>query len=159
MCVNKKNKNQRHHSAQLRSDHNSFLTFFYKRVDSGSPKRRLNSKHHVRMFSGKFSIVSYWNISIFSAQISPGSKASTVDLSPGDIILAIDGVSTSNMMHCEAQNRMKQVTRQLNLTIQRSEVMIQMTSFVSWKEANQWTKYLILLQARNQTVVTSSQRR
>lgn len=46
-----------------------------------------------------------------------------VDLSPGDLILAIDGVSTSNMMHCEAQTRMKQATRQLSLTIQRSEVM------------------------------------
>lgn len=50
-----------------------------------------------------------------------------VDLSPGDIILAVDGVSTSNMMHCEAQNRMKHATRQLSLTIQRSEAMIQMT--------------------------------
>lgn len=51
-----------------------------------------------------------------------------VDLCPGDIILAIDGISTSNMMHCEAQNRMKQATRQLRLTIQRSEVMIQTIS-------------------------------
>lgn len=50
-----------------------------------------------------------------------------VDLCPGDIILAIDGISTSNMMHCEAQNLMKHATRQLSLTIQRSEVMILMT--------------------------------
>ncbi|XP_060772704.1 PDZ and LIM domain protein 3a isoform X2 [Neoarius graeffei] len=58
------------------------------------------------------------------AKISPGSKASMVDLCPGDIILAIDGISTSNMMHCEAQNRMKQATRQLSLTIQRPETKL-----------------------------------
>ncbi|KAI5630434.1 PDZ and LIM domain protein 3 [Silurus asotus] len=58
------------------------------------------------------------------AKISPGSKASMVDLSPGDIILAIDGICTDNMMHCEAQNRMKQATRQLRLTIQRPETKL-----------------------------------
>ncbi|KAF5897413.1 sorbin and SH3 domain-containing protein 2 isoform X7, partial [Clarias magur] len=57
-------------------------------------------------------------------EISPGSRASVVDLSPGDIILAIDGISTSNMMHCEAQSRMKQATRQLSLTIQRPETKL-----------------------------------
>lgn len=57
-----------------------------------------------------------------------------VDLSPGDIILAIDGISTSNMMHCEAQTRMKQAMQQLNLTIQRSEVMIQMTTLCHGKK-------------------------
>lgn len=57
-----------------------------------------------------------------------------VDLCPGDIILAIDGISTSNMMHCEAQNRMKQATRQLSLTIQRSEIMIPMTALCHGKK-------------------------
>lgn len=68
------------------------------------------------------------SVFIISAQISAGSKASMVDLSPGDIILAIDGISTSNMMHCEAQTRMKQATRQLSLTVQRSEVMLHFVS-------------------------------
>lgn len=57
-----------------------------------------------------------------------------VDLCHGDIILAIDGISTSNMMHCEAQNRMKQATRQLRLTIQRSEVMRSTTSLCHEKK-------------------------
>jgi len=55
-------------------------------------------------------------------QISPGSKASSVNLSPGDIILAIDGVSTEKMMHCEAQNLIKNAAYQLTLTVERSEV-------------------------------------
>ncbi|KAK3507625.1 hypothetical protein QTP70_031673 [Hemibagrus guttatus] len=76
------------------------------------------------MFSRKVLNSELLNISIISAQISPGSKASMVDLAPGDIILAIDGVSTSNMMHCEAQTRMKQATWQLNLTIQRPKIRL-----------------------------------
>ncbi|KAF4118905.1 hypothetical protein G5714_000956 [Onychostoma macrolepis] len=51
-------------------------------------------------------------------RISPGSKASRVNLSPGDIILAIDGVSAENMMHSEAQNLIKDATYQLTLTIE-----------------------------------------
>ncbi|XP_026887210.1 PDZ and LIM domain protein 3a isoform X1 [Electrophorus electricus] len=59
------------------------------------------------------------------AKISPGSKASVADLSPGDIILAIDGVAADNMMHCEAQNRIKEAAmRQLTLTIERPEVRL-----------------------------------
>lgn len=102
---------------------------------------------------------------IISAQISPGSKASMVDLSPGDIILAIDGIPTSNMMHCEAQNRMKQAARQLSLTVQRSEVMTERTTLghvvgvgVGGGQSSGPT-VSFLLQARNQTVVTPSERR
>ncbi|XP_072526085.1 PDZ and LIM domain protein 3a [Salminus brasiliensis] len=58
------------------------------------------------------------------ARISSGSKASMVDLSPGDIILAIDGISTANMMHCEAQNRIREATYQLTLTIERPETKL-----------------------------------
>ncbi|KAL0204624.1 hypothetical protein M9458_002642, partial [Cirrhinus mrigala] len=50
--------------------------------------------------------------------ISPGSKASRVNLSPGDIILAIDGVSAENMMHSEAQSLIKEATYQLALTVE-----------------------------------------
>ncbi|KAL7856424.1 hypothetical protein AOLI_G00200280 [Acnodon oligacanthus] len=57
-------------------------------------------------------------------RISSGSKASLVDLSPGDIILAIDGVTTDNMMHCEAQNRIRDATHQLTLTIERPETRL-----------------------------------
>ncbi|XP_066518114.1 PDZ and LIM domain protein 3a [Hoplias malabaricus] len=58
------------------------------------------------------------------ARISPGSKASLVDLSPGDIVLAIDGIATNNMMHCEAQNHIREAKAQLTLTIQRPETKL-----------------------------------
>ncbi|XP_062864691.1 PDZ and LIM domain protein 3a isoform X2 [Trichomycterus rosablanca] len=61
---------------------------------------------------------------IITAEISPGSKASVVDLSPGDLILGINGISTANMMHCDAQSQIKQASHQLTLTVQRPETKL-----------------------------------
>lgn len=58
------------------------------------------------------------------AKISPGSQASRVNLSPGDIVLVINGVSAVNMMHCEAQNLIKAATYQLTLTVERPETKL-----------------------------------
>ncbi|KAG8014662.1 PDZ and LIM domain protein 3 [Nibea albiflora] len=55
------------------------------------------------------------------SRITPGSKASVANLCAGDVILAIEGVSASNMLHCEAQNKIKESTNQLCLTIERNE--------------------------------------
>lgn len=52
-------------------------------------------------------------------QITPGSKASAANLCPGDVILAIEGIPASDMMHCEAQNKIKESSSQLCLTIER----------------------------------------
>ncbi|XP_023686519.1 PDZ and LIM domain protein 3a isoform X2 [Paramormyrops kingsleyae] len=57
-------------------------------------------------------------------RITPGSKASLANLCPGDIILAIDGVPTEDMMHCEAQNRIKDCSSQLSLRIERPETRL-----------------------------------
>ncbi|CAJ0956327.1 unnamed protein product [Ranitomeya imitator] len=54
-------------------------------------------------------------------QITPGSKSSLANLSPGDVILAIDGYSTDTMTHAEAQERIKAATDQLCLKIDRAE--------------------------------------
>ncbi|XP_067313839.1 PDZ and LIM domain protein 3b isoform X2 [Pseudorasbora parva] len=54
-------------------------------------------------------------------RVTPGSKASRVNLCPGDIILAIQGVSTDGMTHAEAQNKIKDSTNQLSLKIERPE--------------------------------------
>ncbi|XP_048032827.1 PDZ and LIM domain protein 3b isoform X3 [Megalobrama amblycephala] len=54
-------------------------------------------------------------------RVTPGSKASRVNLCPGDIILAIQGVSTDGMTHAEAQNKIKDSTNQLFLKIERPE--------------------------------------
>uniref|UniRef100_A0A8C1JFM7 PDZ and LIM domain protein 3 n=1 Tax=Cyprinus carpio TaxID=7962 RepID=A0A8C1JFM7_CYPCA len=54
-------------------------------------------------------------------RVTPGSKASRVNLCPGDIILAIQGASTEGMTHAEAQNKIKDSTNQLFLKIERPE--------------------------------------
>ncbi|XP_028832597.1 PDZ and LIM domain protein 3-like [Denticeps clupeoides] len=58
------------------------------------------------------------------SRINPGSKASVANLCTGDIIIAIDGVPTEDMMHCEAQNRIKDCGSQLCLTIERPETKL-----------------------------------
>ncbi|KTF81695.1 hypothetical protein cypCar_00024879 [Cyprinus carpio] len=50
--------------------------------------------------------------------ITPGSKAASGNLSQGDIITAIDGVSTEGMTHLEAQNKIKAAITKLSLTMQ-----------------------------------------
>lgn len=55
-----------------------------------------------------------------SLQVTPGSKASGANLCAGDVILAIEGVPTKDMLHCEAQNKIKESTQKLSLTIERS---------------------------------------
>lgn len=52
-------------------------------------------------------------------QITPGSKASVANLCPGDLILAIEGVPATDMLHSEAQNKIKESTNQLCLTVER----------------------------------------
>ncbi|XP_020787083.1 PDZ and LIM domain protein 3 [Boleophthalmus pectinirostris] len=55
------------------------------------------------------------------SRITPGSKASIANLCAGDVIVAIDGVPASDMLHCEAQNKIKEATSQLHLTVERNE--------------------------------------
>ncbi|NWU66154.1 PDLI4 protein, partial [Pterocles burchelli] len=55
------------------------------------------------------------------SRINPGSKAAMADLCPGDIILAINGESTENMTHLEAQNKIKACMDQLLLSVNRAE--------------------------------------
>lgn len=52
-------------------------------------------------------------------QITPGSKAAVANLCAGDLILAIEGVPAADMLHCEAQNKIKESTSQLCLTVER----------------------------------------
>ncbi|XP_053091468.1 PDZ and LIM domain protein 3b isoform X3 [Pangasianodon hypophthalmus] len=57
-------------------------------------------------------------------RVTPGSKASLVNLCPGDVILAIEGVPTEGMTHAEAQNKIKETTNQLCLKIERPETKL-----------------------------------
>ncbi|KAK7134751.1 hypothetical protein R3I93_017998 [Phoxinus phoxinus] len=61
-----------------------------------------------------------FNMPLTISRITPGSKASNGNLNQGDIITAIDGVSTEGMTHLDAQNKIKAATTKLILTMQRS---------------------------------------
>ncbi|XP_032874456.1 PDZ and LIM domain protein 3 isoform X1 [Amblyraja radiata] len=65
-----------------------------------------------------------FNQSLTVSRVTPGSKASLANLSPGDVILAIDGVSTDNMAHVDAQNRIKAANDMLSLKIDRPETKL-----------------------------------
>ncbi|MEQ2294940.1 PDZ and LIM domain protein 3 [Ameca splendens] len=54
-------------------------------------------------------------------EVTPGSKASDANLCAGDVILAIEGVPVIDMLHCEAQSKIKECSHQLRLTVERNE--------------------------------------
>ncbi|XP_044033859.1 LIM domain-binding protein 3b isoform X3 [Siniperca chuatsi] len=61
-----------------------------------------------------------FNMPLTISRITPGSKAVSGSLAQGDIISAIDGVSTEGMTHLEAQNKIKSASNKLSLTMQKS---------------------------------------
>uniref|UniRef100_A0A3Q3WJJ7 PDZ domain-containing protein n=1 Tax=Mola mola TaxID=94237 RepID=A0A3Q3WJJ7_MOLML len=61
-----------------------------------------------------------FNMPLTISRITPGSKAVSGSLAQGDIISAIDGVSTDGMTHLEAQNKIKSATNKLTLTMVKS---------------------------------------
>ncbi|XP_069795618.1 PDZ and LIM domain protein 3-like isoform X2 [Narcine bancroftii] len=69
-------------------------------------------------------------------KVTPGSKASLANLSPGDVILAIDGVSTDSMAHVDAQNRIKAASTQLSLKIDRPETKLWSPQVTEGDKAN-----------------------
>eukprot|EP00063_Salmo_salar_P082935 XP_014057770.1 PREDICTED: LIM domain-binding protein 3-like isoform X3 [Salmo salar] len=62
-----------------------------------------------------------FNMPLTISRITPGSKAQQGNLVQGDIIVAIDGVSTEGMTHLEAQNKIKCASFNLALTMQKSK--------------------------------------
>ncbi|XP_061914681.1 PDZ and LIM domain protein 1 [Entelurus aequoreus] len=55
------------------------------------------------------------------SRVTPGSTAAQANLCIGDTLLAIDGESTDNMTHLEAQNKIKGCIEEMVLSIDRSE--------------------------------------
>ncbi|KAG1927072.1 LIM domain-binding protein [Pimephales promelas] len=72
-----------------------------------------------------------FNMPLTVSRITPGSKAASSNLIQGDIIVAIDGVSTEGMTHLEAQNKIKSSNFNLALTMQRSKRPIPVTMTTS----------------------------
>ncbi|XP_077092171.1 PDZ and LIM domain protein 3b isoform X2 [Siphateles boraxobius] len=82
-------------------------------------------------------------------RVTPGSKASRVNLCPGDIILAIQGVSTDGVTHAEAQNKIKDSTNQLSLKIERPETKMWSPQVIEEGKVN---PFKINLEAEKQDV-------
>lgn len=55
------------------------------------------------------------------SRINPGSKAALANLCPGDVILEINGESTENMTHLQAQNKIKTCSSHLTLSLNRCD--------------------------------------
>ncbi|XP_040051316.1 PDZ and LIM domain protein 2 isoform X2 [Gasterosteus aculeatus] len=55
------------------------------------------------------------------SKVTGASKADQADLQPGDIILAINGKNTADMLNVEAQNTIKNSKTQLQLVVERPE--------------------------------------
>ncbi|XP_063745357.1 PDZ and LIM domain protein 5b isoform X3 [Eleginops maclovinus] len=53
------------------------------------------------------------------SRLTDGGKAAKANMTVGDIILSINGISTDRMNHLEAQNKIKACTGNLSLTLQR----------------------------------------
>uniref|UniRef100_A0A3B3CTB7 LIM domain binding 3a n=1 Tax=Oryzias melastigma TaxID=30732 RepID=A0A3B3CTB7_ORYME len=58
-----------------------------------------------------------FNMPLTISRITPGSKAAQGNLIQGDVIVAIEGVSTEGMTHLEAQNKIKMANHSLALTM------------------------------------------
>ncbi|XP_069466873.1 LIM domain-binding protein 3 isoform X3 [Ambystoma mexicanum] len=62
-----------------------------------------------------------FNMPLTISRITPGSKAAQSNVNQGDLVVAIDGVSTDGMTHLEAQNKIKSASYNLSLTLQKSK--------------------------------------
>ncbi|XP_075697829.1 LIM domain-binding protein 3 isoform X2 [Rhinoderma darwinii] len=62
-----------------------------------------------------------FNMPLTISRVTPGSKAAQSSVNQGDLVAAIDGVSTDGMTHLEAQNKIKSASYNLNLTLQKSK--------------------------------------
>ncbi|KAM8923829.1 LIM domain-binding protein 3 isoform 2-T2 [Pelodytes ibericus] len=62
-----------------------------------------------------------FNMPLTISRVTPGSKAAQSNVNQGDLVVAIDGVSTDGMTHLEAQNKIKSASYNLGLTLQKSK--------------------------------------
>ncbi|XP_077460617.1 PDZ and LIM domain protein 3-like [Stigmatopora argus] len=58
------------------------------------------------------------------SRVTPGGKAALADVRPGDLVVAIQGAPSEGMMHCHAQNHIKEAGQQLTLALRRTEVQL-----------------------------------
>ncbi|KAF7662865.1 hypothetical protein LDENG_00224950 [Lucifuga dentata] len=60
-----------------------------------------------------------FNMPLTISRLTEGGKASEGGIAVGDLVLSIDGIATEGMNHLEAQNKIKNCTGNLSLTLQK----------------------------------------
>ncbi|CAI5650141.1 PDZ and LIM domain protein 5a isoform X4 [Oreochromis niloticus] len=61
-----------------------------------------------------------FNMPLTISRLTDGGKAAKGGIAVGDMVLSIDGISTDGMNHLEAQNKIKNCTGNLSLTLQKA---------------------------------------
>ncbi|KAM9847708.1 LIM domain-binding protein 3-like [Aulostomus maculatus] len=69
-----------------------------------------------------------FNMPLTISRITAGSKAAHGNLVQGDVIVAIDGVSTEGMTHLDAQNKIKMANYSLTLTMTKAKRIVPMAT-------------------------------
>uniref|UniRef100_A0A3B5KNQ4 PDZ and LIM domain 5a n=1 Tax=Xiphophorus couchianus TaxID=32473 RepID=A0A3B5KNQ4_9TELE len=65
-----------------------------------------------------------FNMPLTISRLTDGGKAAKGGVAVGDTVLSIDGVSTEGMNHLEAQNKIKNCTGNLSLTLRPCDVIL-----------------------------------
>ncbi|XP_061585241.1 PDZ and LIM domain protein 5a isoform X4 [Cololabis saira] len=60
-----------------------------------------------------------FNMPLTISRLTDGGKAAKAGIAVGDLVLSIDGISTDGMNHLEAQNKIKNCSGNLSLTLQK----------------------------------------
>ncbi|XP_067377723.1 PDZ and LIM domain protein 5a isoform X3 [Channa argus] len=61
-----------------------------------------------------------FNMPLTISRLTDGGKAAKGGIAVGDLVLSIDGITTEGMNHLEAQNKIKNCTGNLSLTLQKA---------------------------------------
>ncbi|XP_010730784.3 PDZ and LIM domain protein 5a isoform X1 [Larimichthys crocea] len=61
-----------------------------------------------------------FNMPLTISRLTDGGKAAKGGIAVGDLVLSIDGIATEGMNHLEAQNKIKNCTGNLSLTLQKA---------------------------------------
>ncbi|XP_051783705.1 PDZ and LIM domain protein 5a isoform X1 [Erpetoichthys calabaricus] len=80
-----------------------------------------------------------FNMPLTVSRLTEGGKAALANIAVGDLVLAIDGISSETMTHLEAQNKIKSCTGSLSMTLQKAPNVLKAT-VVSQEEPPQIIK-------------------
>ncbi|XP_064416087.1 PDZ and LIM domain protein 5 isoform X2 [Latimeria chalumnae] len=99
-----------------------------------------------------------FNMPLTISRLTDGGKAAVANVSVGDLVLSIGGISTEGMTHLEAQNMIKACTDSLNLTLQKVPVVAKPAPAPAQKPTV-YNSSINLYSAENAQEVAEGQRR